>query len=115
MLVPFPSFGLSSARRRRVSGEAWLVCMVRKLPRTAPSSHTSQQCRDLMTQRQWVILAGVAALTAAAGVMHYAGASPTATFFVAGIALGGLAWIVSFATEQVGPRVGAAVTRVVQC
>jgi Ca2+:H+ antiporter len=67
-----------------------------------------------MSSRQWLILAGVGVLTAASGVMHYSGASPTATFIVSGIALAGLAWIVSFATEQVGQRFGPAVTGVLQ-
>src|ERR687884_1654273 len=39
---------------------------------------------------------------------------PTATFIVAGAALAGLAWIVSFATEQVGQRFGPAVTGFLQ-
>jgi Ca2+:H+ antiporter len=67
-----------------------------------------------LTARQRLILALVAALTLAAGVMHYAGASPTATFVVAALALAGLAWIVSFATEQVGERFGPAITGFMQ-
>jgi Ca2+:H+ antiporter len=67
-----------------------------------------------LTTRQKLILACVAALTAAAGVMHYADVSPTATFGVAALALAGLAWMVSFATEQVGQRFGPAVTGFMQ-
>src|SRR5215212_4919331 len=67
-----------------------------------------------LTRRQWLLLGGVAALTAAAGVMHYSDASPTATFVAAALALAGLAWIVSFATEQVGERFGPAVTGFLQ-
>src|SRR5436190_17765938 len=67
-----------------------------------------------LTVRQKVLLAGVTALTAAAGFMHFSGASPIATFIVAGAALAGLAWIVSFATEQVGQRFGPAVTGFLQ-
>ncbi|HEX6714295.1 MAG TPA: hypothetical protein VF066_12965 [Thermoleophilaceae bacterium] len=67
-----------------------------------------------LTGRQRLILGGVAALTATAGVMHYTDASPTATFIVAALALAGLAWIVSFATEQLGQRFGPAVTGVLQ-
>jgi Ca2+:H+ antiporter len=63
---------------------------------------------------QRVILAGVALVTAATGVMHYTDVSPTATFIVAGAALAGLAWIVSFSTEQVGQRFGPAVTGFMQ-
>jgi Ca2+:H+ antiporter len=67
-----------------------------------------------LTRRQWLLLGGVAVLTAAAGVMHYSDASPTATFVAAALALAGLAWIVSFATEQVGQRFGPAVTGFMQ-
>src|SRR5215217_5279537 len=67
-----------------------------------------------LTRRQWLLLGGVAALTAAAGVMHYSDASPTATFVAAALALAGLAWIVSFATEQVGQRFGPAITGFMQ-
>jgi Ca2+:H+ antiporter len=67
-----------------------------------------------LTGRQRLILGAVAALTAVTAVMHYGDASPTATFIVAGFALAGLAWIVSFATEQVGQRFGPAVTGFMQ-
>jgi Ca2+:H+ antiporter len=67
-----------------------------------------------LTRRQWLLLGGVAALTAAAGIMHYSDASPTATFVAAALALAGLAWIVSFATEQVGQRFGPEVTGFMQ-
>ena len=55
-----------------------------------------------------------AAFTAAAAVAHFAEASPLLTFGLATVALAGLAWIVSFATEQVGQRYGPAVTGVLQ-
>src|SRR5436190_7046781 len=67
-----------------------------------------------LTVRQKVLLAGVTALTAAAGFMHFSGASPIATFFVAALALAGLGWIVAFATEEVGYRFGPAVTGFLQ-
>ena len=67
-----------------------------------------------MSRRQLVILALIAAGTAVAGAMHYAGASDVATFIVAGLALAGLAWVVSFATEQVGERFGPGMTGVLQ-
>src|SRR4051794_20512586 len=67
-----------------------------------------------LTRRQWLLLGGVAVLTAAAGVMHYSDSSPTATFIVAALALAGLAWMVSFATEQVGQRFGPAITGFMQ-
>jgi Ca2+:H+ antiporter len=67
-----------------------------------------------LTGRQRIILAVIAVITAAAGVLHYGGSSPTVTFIVAGAALAGLAWIVSFATEQVGQRFGPAITGFLQ-
>jgi apolipoprotein N-acyltransferase len=41
-------------------------------------------------------------VTAVAGALHYAGASPTAVFLLCGVALGGLAWLIGLATESVG-------------
>jgi Ca2+:H+ antiporter len=66
-----------------------------------------------MTARR-LLFAGIAVLTAAAGVAHYAGAPALLAFLVAAAALAGLAWVVSFATEQVGERFGPAVTGVLQ-
>ncbi len=67
-----------------------------------------------MTSRQRIILAVVGAGTVAAGVMHYAGTSPVATFIVAGLALAGLAWIVAFSTEALGERFGPGMTGFLQ-
>lgn len=53
-------------------------------------------------------------LTAAAGAAHFAGAPSVLAFVIATAALAGLAWVVSFATEQVGERFGPAVTGVLQ-
>jgi Ca2+:H+ antiporter len=61
-----------------------------------------------------LILAAATLLTAAAGVMNYSGAAGLPTFVVAALALAGLAWMVSFATEQLGARFGPAVTGVMQ-
>src|SRR3954471_12448270 len=52
--------------------------------------------------------------TAGAGIAHYAEAPSVLAFVVAGVALAGLASVVSFATEQVGARFGPAVTGVLQ-
>jgi len=57
-----------------------------------------------------VVVAG-AALTAA---LHFGGAPDLAVFLVGAVSLGGLAWIVSFATEAIGERFGPAVTGVLQ-
>jgi Ca2+:H+ antiporter len=51
----------------------------------------------------------------AAGVARYAGGVPsTVAFALATLALAGLAWVVSFATEQVGGRFGATITGFLQ-
>jgi Ca2+:H+ antiporter len=62
----------------------------------------------------WTLVALVAIATVATAVAHFAGASDLLTFVIATVALAGLAWIVSFATEQVGERFGPAVTGVLQ-
>jgi Ca2+:H+ antiporter len=62
----------------------------------------------------WALMAAIGAVTIAAGAAHYAGAPALLTFAIATVALAGLAWIVSFATEQVGERFGPAVTGVLQ-
>jgi len=59
-------------------------------------------------------LAAIVVATAAAAVAHYAGAGAVLTFGVAALALAGQAWIVSFATEQVGERLGPAATGFLQ-
>src|SRR5438874_13697116 len=65
-------------------------------------------------RRTWSLIALIAAVTVGAAVAHYAGAPSLATFAIATIALAGLAWIVSFSTEQVGGRFGPAVTGLLQ-
>jgi Ca2+:H+ antiporter len=60
------------------------------------------------------LLAGVALLTALAGVANYASWPAVPRFAIATVALAGLAWMVSFATEQLGERFGPAVTGMLQ-
>ncbi len=67
-----------------------------------------------MSRRQNVLAGLVALLSVLAGVLHYADAAAVAAFLVAGAALAGLAWIVSFATEAVGERFGPAATGLLQ-
>jgi Ca2+:H+ antiporter len=67
-----------------------------------------------VSTRRRVLLGAVALLTALAGVAHYAGVAAVPAFVLAAAALAGLAWVVSFATEQVGARFGPAVTGVMQ-
>jgi Ca2+:H+ antiporter len=64
--------------------------------------------------RTWLFIGLTAAFTAAAGAAHFAKATDLLTFGLSTVALAGLAWVVSFATEQVGERYGPAVTGVMQ-
>jgi Ca2+:H+ antiporter len=59
-------------------------------------------------------LVSVALATALAGVADYGGWAPLLAFVLATLALAGLAWIVSFATEQLGERFGPGVTGLMQ-
>ena len=67
-----------------------------------------------MSRPQQLVIAGVGVATAVAGVLNYSHATGVARFVVAAIALAGLAWIVSFATEQVGEHFGPAITGFLQ-
>ena len=67
-----------------------------------------------LTGRERALLALIAVLGVLAGILHYVGAPGVTDFLAATAALAGLAWIVSFATEQVGERFGPAVTGVLQ-
>jgi Ca2+:H+ antiporter len=67
-----------------------------------------------VTRRQIGICGLIAAVTAAAGVLHYTDASAVVAFIVAGLALAGIAWIVAFATEALGQRFGPGATGVLQ-
>ena len=67
-----------------------------------------------MTRRQQATLAGIAATTVLAAVLRYATTPGVAPFAAAAVALAGLAWLVSFGTEQVGARYGPAVTGFLQ-
>jgi Ca2+:H+ antiporter len=68
-----------------------------------------------VSARERVIIAAIALAAAAAGVTRYAhGVSQVLAFVLATIALAGLAWMVSFATEQLGERFGPAVTGFMQ-
>jgi Ca2+:H+ antiporter len=67
-----------------------------------------------LSRNERLSVAVVLVLTIAAGVTHYAGAPSLLAFAVAALALAGLAHVVSFATEQVGRRMGPGVTGVLQ-
>ena len=64
--------------------------------------------------RQRLLLGAIFALTAVAGLLHFADADPVAVFVVAAAALGGLAWVIGIGTESVGTHFGPAVTGVLQ-
>ncbi|HEY2631098.1 MAG TPA: hypothetical protein VGI26_01835 [Solirubrobacteraceae bacterium] len=59
-------------------------------------------------------LVTIALLTTLAGVANYGKWAPVPRFAVATLALAGLAWVVSFATEQLGERFGPAITGMLQ-
>jgi Ca2+:H+ antiporter len=61
-----------------------------------------------------VALAAVAALSALAGAANYGAWAAAPRFALATLALAGLAWTVSLATEQLGEHVGAAATGMLQ-
>src|ERR1700690_4107908 len=67
-----------------------------------------------LTRAERVTLLLLAVLTAAAGVANYDTWSAVPRFALATLALAGLAWVVSFATEQLGERFGPGVTGMMQ-
>jgi Ca2+:H+ antiporter len=67
-----------------------------------------------MTGVERLVVMLVALATAGAAAADYGGAPALATFGLATVALAGLAWTVSFATEQVGGRLGPGATGVLQ-
>jgi Ca2+:H+ antiporter len=68
-----------------------------------------------LTRIERALLAFVALVTAAAGVLRYAGGvSDVVAFVAATLALAGGAWVVSLSVEQVGERLGPATTGVMQ-
>jgi Ca2+:H+ antiporter len=60
------------------------------------------------------LLLAIAALTALAGVANYQAWPAVPRFAIATLALAGLAWVVSFATEQLGERFGPGTTGMMQ-
>jgi Ca2+:H+ antiporter len=67
-----------------------------------------------LTKRERSALLGIVALTALAGVADYGAWAPVPRFAIATLALAGLAWVVSFATEQLGEHLGPAITGMLQ-
>src|SRR5215208_1381407 len=83
--------------------------------RARPRPRPSRRCTNAwgLSGRN-AVLGGAALATLAAGTLHYLDAEPVLTFGVAGVALAGLAWVISVATESVGQRFGPAVTGALQ-
>ena len=68
-----------------------------------------------LTRVERSLFAAVLVLTALAGVGRYVSGIPhVVAFILAALALAGLAWTVSFSTEQIGMRYGPAVTGTLQ-
>jgi Ca2+:H+ antiporter len=61
-----------------------------------------------------LLLGAVLTATGVTAALKFSGATPVAVFLVAIAALAGLAWVVSFATELIGERLGPAATGVLQ-
>ena len=61
-----------------------------------------------------VVLVGVALVVAVTAVLEFTHADPLVVFLVSGVALAGVAWVISFATEIVGERLGPAATGFLQ-
>jgi Ca2+:H+ antiporter len=67
-----------------------------------------------VSRRQILVVALVALAAVAAGVLRYTDAAAVPAFIVAGLALAGVAWIVSFSTEALGQRLGPGATGLLQ-
>src|SRR3979490_3105686 len=67
-----------------------------------------------LTALERSMLALIGALTALAGLANYMKWAAVPRFAIATLALAGLAWVVSFATEQLGERFGPGVTGLMQ-
>jgi Ca2+:H+ antiporter len=66
------------------------------------------------TPLERIVLLAIAVFTALAGVANYGAWAAVPRFAIATVALAGLAWVVSFATEQLGERFGPGVTGMLQ-
>jgi len=72
------------------------------------------QATSGVRRNELVAFGGTVVLFAAAGVAHYAGAPAVPTFVVAAVALAGVAWMVSFGTEELGARLSPGATGLLQ-
>jgi Ca2+:H+ antiporter len=67
-----------------------------------------------LSGRQWTGLGAVLALTVLAGALVLLDAPDVSVFALSAVALGGLAWVVSFTTESVGEHFSPTVTGLLQ-
>ncbi len=67
-----------------------------------------------LSQKERSLLLAIAGFTALAGVADYGHWPAVPAFAIATVALAGLAWVVSFATEQLGEHFGPGVTGMMQ-
>ena len=67
-----------------------------------------------LTPSERLALSAIALLSVLAGVANYGSWAAVPRFLLATLALAGLAWVVSFATEQLGDRFGPALTGFLQ-
>jgi Ca2+:H+ antiporter len=79
-----------------------------------PDSAGAPDSMTALTPLERSALVLVAVLTALAGVANYQPWPAVPRFAIATLALAGLAWVVSFATEQLGERFGPGVTGMLQ-
>src|SRR5438552_613660 len=67
-----------------------------------------------LSSRERAALLAIVAASALAGLANYGGWAPVPRFALATVALAGLAWVVSFATEQLGEHFGPGTTGMLQ-
>lgn len=67
-----------------------------------------------LRRSEWSIIGFIVLATVAAGVVTIGVGASMGSFAISTVALAGLAWLVSFATEQVGERFGPQVTGLLQ-
>jgi Ca2+:H+ antiporter len=67
-----------------------------------------------LTALERLTLSLIALLAVLAGLANYQSWAPVPRFAIATVALAGLAWVVSFATERLGERFGPAITGMLQ-
>jgi Ca2+:H+ antiporter len=75
---------------------------------------TDATTRSVLGAPRIALIAAVVAAAVLTAALYLAGAPDVAVFVLGAVALAGLAWIVSFATESIGERFGPATTGVLQ-